>query len=97
MKTDLERKLFLASKLPKLIEHRPWTNARFWWKSLSHGYITEREWDWVVKEVESQLGDNLIKQTEAMFNPPFNMSIEETRAATWQQRTDALMQMENNQ
>lgn len=96
MKTDLERKLFLASKLPELIVLH---DGNYHWLSRPLGKyasekVTGREWDCVVREVEHQLGANLIEQTEVMFNPPFNMSIEEIRAATWQQRTDALMEME---
>ena len=98
MKTDLERKLFLASKLPEGIG---FDNCKFLLLDESPiRPITEREWDWIVREVEETLTNSqksgFVLNLLTVCNPLHLIRHGwNSHHATWQQRTDALMKMEN--
>lgn len=91
MTTDTELKLKLANKLQELIsvsilpakiEDGLLAGYRheFFWLDTGKE-VTEREWDWVVGKLESQLNSGT--QWDLMAN-------RKQPHATWQQRADAL-------
>ena len=93
MKTDLDRKVFLASKLPEVIE---FDEDCFWFEDTPYATpVTEREWDWVVKEAACRLSDMSKQQYENLVYLNGNSPVYQRPCfATWQQRCDALMEME---
>ena len=104
MKTDLERKKYLAGLMPNHLEY---TEYGFTFKSDAFpDYVTDREWDWVVKEVVRTkiVGD---KDDEDSLPSKFCDALTfilfgddpdciwhiDLITATWQQKTDALMEV----
>lgn len=81
MTTDTELKLKLAKKLPGLIKIKQTNREDFFFWLDTGKEITEREWDWVVGKLESQLNSGT--QWDLMAN-------RKQPHATWQQRADAL-------
>lgn len=97
---DLELQRWLTSQLPEQIALTKIRQLAFWMADDDQKYVTDREWDRVVRMVEAKLADGVsVKyRLRLMFlsdGPKACYStVEEALCfATWQQRTRALREV----
>ena len=101
--TDLPLQLFLAKQLPEEIEIQRvpvWNHKepQFYWKDAVGGYVTPREWDYIVRSVEENLTIEqsslywvkLHKEAEADANSGHWLDLKAVGMAPWQTRAEAL-------
>jgi hypothetical protein len=93
----LEQKLWLAGRLPEVIGQHP---NGFYWIGSTNGFITDKEWLWVVAEVEGRLNQHDSNRCTGYLlmelgeeNSASIVSFTSIRTATASQRCSALIKV----